>query len=54
MSPNKPKTPLRNVRVDDELWEAAKATAEERDETVSEVVRRSLADYAELDQSDPD
>lgn len=40
-------TTLRNVRVSDEIWEAAKERASENGETVSEVVRRSLAEYVE-------
>lgn len=43
--PNQPKTPLRNVRVSNELWEAALVKAEDRGETVSEVVRRALERY---------
>lgn len=43
--PNQPKTPLRNVRVSDELWQAALLKAEERGETVSDVVRRALERY---------
>ena len=43
--PNQPKTPLRNVRVSDELWQAALFKAEERGETVSDVVRRALERY---------
>jgi len=37
--------PLRNVRVDDRLWQAAAAAAERNDETVSAVIRRALASY---------
>lgn len=40
-------TPARNVRVDDELWEAALAQAKVRRETVSDVVRRALLAYVE-------
>ena len=49
--PNKPKTTLRNVRVDDELWNAALATAQGRGETVSEVVRAALAQYVKKNRS---
>jgi antitoxin component of RelBE/YafQ-DinJ toxin-antitoxin module len=44
--PNKPKTTLRNVRVDDELWQAAQAAAEARGESVSEAIRKFLKRYA--------
>ena len=43
--PNAPKTPSRNVRVSDELWHAAQAKADERGESVSDVVRRALEKY---------
>mgnify|MGYP001021273429 CR=1 FL=1 len=35
-------TTLRNIRVDDALWEAAKAKAEAEGTSVSEVVRELL------------
>jgi negative regulator of replication initiation len=38
-------TPLRNVRVADDLWQAAMSKAAERGETVSDVVRRALERY---------
>lgn len=43
--PNKPKTPLRAVRISDELWQAAQAKAAEKGETVTDVLRRSLERY---------
>ncbi len=43
--PNQPKTPLRSVRVDAKLWVAAKAKAEERGETLSDVIRKALERY---------
>jgi len=39
-------TPLRNVRVSDDLWRAAMAEAAERGETVTEVIIRALRRYA--------
>lgn len=38
-------TPLRNVRIDDDLWNAAKERAAENDETVAQVIRRALREY---------
>ncbi len=38
---------LRNVGVDDELWDAAMAKAKERGESLSEVIRRKLREYVE-------
>ena len=45
--PNQPRpdNPARNVRVEDTLWDAAKAKAAERGETVSDVIRRALQRY---------
>lgn len=50
--PNQPKTPTRNVRVGDELWQAAKARAAERGETVTDVLVRALKRYVRQ-RSDP-
>ena len=43
-----PKEPMRSrvVRVPDDLWERAKRRADERNETVSEAVRKFLERYA--------
>ena len=45
--PNQPKTPLQlhSFRVSDAVWEAAKKQAEERGETLAEVLRAALARY---------
>lgn len=43
--PNQPKTPVRGVRVDDDLWLAAKHEAKLRGENLSEVIRRALEVY---------
>lgn len=45
--PNQPKTKNRVVRVPDELWDAARATATSRGEVLSEVMRESLRRYVE-------
>ena len=37
--------PIRTVRVPDELWEAAKRVASDRDETVTDVILRALERY---------
>ena len=44
MSPAKG-TARRTIRVSDELWEAAQAVAEERGESVSDVIRSALEEY---------
>lgn len=44
---NQPKTPLRAIRVDPELWDAAKRRAAQRDESVSDVIRRALQSYVD-------
>jgi hypothetical protein len=48
--PNQPRPGehARAVRVPDELWDAAKAKATERGETVSAVIRRALTRYVRL------
>ena len=38
-------TPPRSIRIPDPLWEAAKAKAAERGETVTDVVVRALERY---------
>lgn len=38
-------SPVRTVRVSDELWEAAKRVAADRDETVTDVIIRALERY---------
>jgi predicted HicB family RNase H-like nuclease len=37
--------PRRSIRISDELWQAALATAAERKESVPDVVRRALERY---------
>ena len=41
-------TKVRAVRVSDDVWEAALAKAAENGETVADVVRAALIDYAGL------
>ena len=43
--PNKPKTPIRTMRVSDELWESAQAAAASQGESVSDVIRKALERY---------
>lgn len=38
-------TPIRNIRVPDQLWDAAKAEADSRNETVSAAIIRALRNY---------
>jgi len=40
-------TPLRAIRVAPEVWGPAQERAAENDETVSDVVRRALIEYAQ-------
>lgn len=46
--PNQPRpgTKAHNIRLEDDLWEAAKQRAAERGETVSEAVRKFLIRYS--------
>lgn len=45
---NVPKEPMKNrvIRVSDSVWEAAKTRADERNESVSDAVRKFLERYA--------
>ena len=42
-----PVTKLRNIRVDESLWQEAKRIATERRETLSAVIKRALVEYVE-------
>lgn len=43
--PNAPKTPLRSVRIPDDLWQQAQAKAAAKGETVTDVIRSALERY---------
>lgn len=43
--PNKPKTPMRSMRVPDDVWKAAQAEAERRGESVTAAVVKFLKRY---------
>lgn len=43
--PNTPGTPVRTVRIPDEMWDALRLRADERGETVTAVVLRALRQY---------
>jgi hypothetical protein len=53
-------TPLRSVRVPNDLWQAATVVANRNGETISDVVRRALWEYAHplqavtIEQREPD
>jgi predicted transcriptional regulator len=42
---NQPKTPQRSIRIDDELWTAAKSVAKANQESVSDIIRTALQHY---------
>lgn len=44
--PNKPKTPITNFRIPPDVKAAAKSKADERGETLTDVVVRALKRYA--------
>ena len=46
MTPNRPGTPTTTFRLDPALLVAAKVKAAERGETLTDVVRRALVEYA--------
>jgi hypothetical protein len=43
--PNQPKTPMRGLRVPDDLWAAAKAKAASEGRTVTDVIITALRRY---------
>lgn len=43
--PNKPKTPTHSVRVPQDLWDAVRAKAKRRGETITDVILRALKAY---------
>lgn len=47
MPPIVRKTPQHTVAIDDELWQTARSIAKVRRETLSEVLRQSLARYVQ-------
>lgn len=49
MTPRPPRKP-RSVKVEDELWDAAKRKADERGEVLSEVIRAFLKRYVSKKQ----
>lgn len=50
--PNQPATPVRTVRISDEVWQALRQRADERGETVTDVVLRAIRLYLrEYDES---
>lgn len=42
-------TKVRTVRIDDALWDAAKAKADERGDNLSEILRARLQEYVQGD-----
>lgn len=42
-----PKTPLRNIRIPDNLWNATKAKAAKLNTTTSEIIREKLKQFLE-------
>jgi predicted HicB family RNase H-like nuclease len=46
-------TPRRTVRIEDGLWEEAKAAASERGESLSDVIRAALFDYVNATAAQP-
>jgi len=43
--PNKPKTPHRTIRVENELWADTMAITKAKGETATDVIRRALEAY---------
>lgn len=49
-----PKTTLRNIRIDDDLWSAAMSKAADGQRSVSEVVRELLTEWITPPRSEDD
>lgn len=43
--PNMPATPVRSIRIPDEVWEELRRRADDRGETITAVVLRALRAY---------
>ncbi len=46
VAPNQPKTPMKSFRIPEDVYRAAQTKAATRGETLTDVVRRALEDYA--------
>jgi predicted HicB family RNase H-like nuclease len=46
-------TPRRTVRIDDGLWEEARAAASDRGESLSDVIRAALFEYVNAATAQP-
>ena len=44
-------TPRRSIRIDDELWEKAQGIASQRDENLSDIIRKALEAYIKESES---
>lgn len=49
--PQPPRKPVHSFRVEDEIWNAAVRVATERQESLSDVLRRALVRYVKKNQS---
>lgn len=47
MTNRKNHTPLRSIRIADELWTAAKTKAESENRSLTEIIREALEKYVE-------
>lgn len=43
--PNQPKTPLRSIRIPDDLWQSARDVAAARGDSLGDVIRQALTRY---------
>jgi predicted transcriptional regulator len=48
--PKQPKTPVRGIRVPDDLWNAARAKASARSDSLSQVIREALRKYVQTEE----
>lgn len=52
VSPNQPKTPIRSIRVPDEIWDPAKVKVKAEGTNLSELIREFLAEYIDEDEDE--
>jgi hypothetical protein len=52
--PDQPKTPQRTIRIDDELWAAARAKAVMEGTNVSAIVRAAVIEYLKVSRHPAD
>jgi predicted transcriptional regulator len=50
--PNQPKTPMRGLRLDPDLWDAVQREAQERGVSASDVMREAIREHIDRREGD--